>query len=365
MPIVIRGAGTKIAWGRPPERVGAVLSMRRLDRVLDHRPGDLTVTVEAGATLHQLNTSLAAHGQWLPVDAPFAARATIGGLLATNDSGPLRHRFGTPRDLLIGIRLATADGRLASAGGRVVKNVAGYDLGKLVTGSFGALAAIVSATFKLSPRPAASATIVVRCAAAGAAAAVARTVGESQLEPVAFEIRAARGGSDRATSLLLRFATFEAALDEQISAARALLGGLAPGVHVLTGSDEAAAWDDHAAVPPSGGGAVVRVSWLPAALGAVLDTLDAAGRIAPVEMIGRAGVGAGLIRLGENVESQARIVELLRRSPHLGHVVLVRATAQLKAAVDVWGTQANRTLLRAIRSAMDPAGILGAGRGPI
>ena len=100
-----------------------------------------------------------AHGQWLPLDPPFADAATIGGILATNDSGPLRHRYGTPRDLIIGVQLATTDGVLAKAGGQVVKNVAGYDLSKLVAGSFGSLAAIVSATFKLSPLPAASKTM--------------------------------------------------------------------------------------------------------------------------------------------------------------------------------------------------------------
>ena len=158
---VIRGAGTKLDWGRPAERVDVVLDMRRLNRVLAHEHGDLTATIEAGATLRDVNQALARHGQWLPLDPPFADAATIGGILATNDSGPLRHRYGTPRDLVIGIQLATTDGVLSKAGGQVVKNVAGYDLSKLVTGSFGSLAAIVSATFKLSPIPSASKTMIV------------------------------------------------------------------------------------------------------------------------------------------------------------------------------------------------------------
>src|SRR5499427_9566622 len=133
--------------------------MRGLRRVLAHEHGDMTATVEAGATLRDVNRALARHGQWLPLDPPRADRATIGGILATNDSGPLRHRYGTPRDLVIGVQLATTDGVLSKAGGRVVKNVAGYDLSKLVAGSFGSLAAIVSATFKLAPIPAASKTL--------------------------------------------------------------------------------------------------------------------------------------------------------------------------------------------------------------
>ena len=139
----------------------------------------------AGVPLSRLNTTLAARGQWLPVDSAFAA-TTVGGMLATNDSGPLRHRFGTPRDLLIGITLALTDGRVVKAGGTVVKNVAGYDLGKLVTGSYGALAAIVDATFKLLPLPHASATL--RAVYSGSGRARRRR-------------RRARGGAARAARL--------------------------------------------------------------------------------------------------------------------------------------------------------------------
>src|SRR5437867_10661307 len=174
--IIIRGAGTKLGWGREPGPVDAILDMRGLNRVLEHQYGDMTATIEAGATLGDVNRALAQHGQWLPLDPPRADEATIGGILATNDSGPLRHRYGTPRDLVIGIQLATTDGVLSQAGGRVVKNVAGYDLGKLITGSFGSLAAIVSATFKLSPLPAASNTLWLDVPDAAALARVVRIV---------------------------------------------------------------------------------------------------------------------------------------------------------------------------------------------
>jgi len=159
LSVVLRGAGTKLDWGRPPQRIDATLSTRGLYRLIAHQHGDLTATIEAGATLREVNVALSLHGQWLPLDPPFASEATIGGILATNDSGPLRHRYGTPRDLVIGTAVATADGVLAKSGGQVVKNVAGYDLSKLLAGSFGSLAAIVNATFKLSPLPAASRTL--------------------------------------------------------------------------------------------------------------------------------------------------------------------------------------------------------------
>ena len=185
--IVLRGRGTKLGWGRRGGRIDLVASTARLNRVLAHAHGDLTATVEAGATVGDLNRELARHGQWLPLQTSFE-EATVGGTIATNESGPLRHRHGTPRDLLIGIQLATTDGRLVKAGGNVVKNVAGYDLGKLVSGSFGSLAAIVTATFKLAPLPAASTTLVAAFRDRQALAQAVRAVGASQLEPVAFDV---------------------------------------------------------------------------------------------------------------------------------------------------------------------------------
>src|SRR5213076_253612 len=184
----IRGAGTKSDWGRDGARADAILDMRSLNRVLAHEAGDMTATLEAGAALADVNRALAEHRQWLPLDPPFAERATIGGVLATNDSGPLRHRYGTPRDLVIGIQLATTDGVLSKAGGQVVKNVAGYDLSKLLAGSFGSLAAIVSATFKLSPLPEASRTLVAAARDAEELGHFVGAVMASQLEPIAFEI---------------------------------------------------------------------------------------------------------------------------------------------------------------------------------
>ncbi len=213
-----------MGWGRPVDAVDLVVSTTGLGDLLVHRHGDLTATVRAGMPLSRLNTTLAAHGQWLPVDTAFAA-TTIGGMLATNDSGPLRHRYGTPRDLLIGITLALTDGRLVKAGGTVVKNVAGYDLGKLVSGSYGALAAIVDATFKLLPLPHASATLraVYDDPAALAADAVALAAGSSSRS------RSTSGPPARPSgprwSLFVRFASSPAAVTTQLDAARALLRG--------------------------------------------------------------------------------------------------------------------------------------------
>ena len=151
MAVVPRGGGTQLALGNIPERVDLVLDLSRLNRVIDFQPADLTVTVEAGITLEALQRELAPAGYFVPLEAPLEDRATIGGILAANSGGQLRYAFGSPRDWLIGIGVVNADGQETKAGGRVVKNVTGYDMNKLYTGSLGTLGVIVEATFKLAP----------------------------------------------------------------------------------------------------------------------------------------------------------------------------------------------------------------------
>jgi glycolate oxidase FAD binding subunit len=386
--IVIRGAGTKDDWGRPAGRVDAVLDMRRMNRILAHEHGDMTATIEAGAVLGDVNRALAGHGQMLPLDPPFADRATIGGLLATNDSGPLRHRYGTPRDLVIGIRLATTDGVLAKAGGQVVKNVAGYDLSKLVTGSFGSLAAIVSATFKLSPLPAASKTMKIGTGEAAAVAEIVRTMMSSQLEPVAFEITIGTQSShsplisaDSAVSafiVLVRFASLPAVVDAQIAQATTALRRWTSSLEVLDGDAERALWHAHATEIWDQPGAIVRASWLPANLTACLADLDriTAGLKActPSSAVqgfspafaGRAAIGAGLMCIDGDTAAQANAIEQLRASPVFGNIVIVRGSPALKARVDVWGSHGDRQpLFESLKRAFDPNGVLNAGRGPL
>ena len=155
------GGGTQISLGNPPEELHLVLDLSRLDQVVDFQPADLTVTVEAGITLDSLQRHLASAGKFLPLEAPLAGRATVGGILATSSAGPLRHAYGLPRDWLIGISVISPAGEETKAGGRVVKNVTGYDLNKLYTGSLGTLGVIVEATFKLAPLPASHSALVV------------------------------------------------------------------------------------------------------------------------------------------------------------------------------------------------------------
>ena len=151
--VVPRGGGTKIGWGNPPTRADLILSTARLNRVIEHAWADLTVSAEAGCTIQNLQNALAEHGQRIAVDPLWPERATVGGILSTNDSGTLRIRYGALRDLIIGVTIALPDGTLASSGGKVVKNVAGYDLPKLVTGALGTLGVITRAIFRLHPLP--------------------------------------------------------------------------------------------------------------------------------------------------------------------------------------------------------------------
>src|SRR5215472_9710093 len=153
LAVIPRGGGTKQDWGNPPKRADLILSTARLNRIIEHAWADLTVTAEAGCTLQVLQNALAQRGQRLAFDGLWPERASVGGALSTNDSGALRLRFGALRDLLIGVTLALPDGTLASSGGKVVKNVAGYDLPKLVTGALGTLGVITRAVFRLHPLP--------------------------------------------------------------------------------------------------------------------------------------------------------------------------------------------------------------------
>jgi glycolate oxidase FAD binding subunit len=153
LAVIPRGGGTKLGWGNPPTRADLILSTARLTEIIEHAWADLTVSVEAGCTIQRLQETLAQHGQRLALDPLWPERATIGGVLSTNDSGALRLRFGALRDLIIGATIALPDGTLASSGGKVVKNVAGYDLPKLVTGALGTLGVITRAVFRLHPLP--------------------------------------------------------------------------------------------------------------------------------------------------------------------------------------------------------------------
>src|SRR5262245_50106802 len=264
--LVPRGSGTKLAWTANAD-AAAYLSTKQLCSPVQHFAGDLVATIPAGATLAHANAVLAQAGQWLPVDPSHADCATIGGIVATNDSGPRRHKYGAPRDLIIGVELVLADGTLARAGGRVVKNVAGYDLSRLVCGSFGSLAVITSATFKLAPLAPASRTVVATCSSAADAARLALTVASLPVTPSALEIEAPPA------RLLIRYETTERAADQMAAMTRSVLEGSGRSTDIVADAAEREIWQQHEANIWDRPGLVARISVLPTDVDACLQAV--------------------------------------------------------------------------------------------
>jgi len=359
--VAIDGGGTKREWGSLAPAADVTISTRGLNTVIAHRYGDLTATVEAGASLADVNRVLATHGQWIPLDPPHADRATIGGIVATNDSGPRRHRFGAPRDLIIGVEIVRVDGTRAKSGGIVVKNVAGYDLGRLMTGSFGSLALIAQATFKLYPIAPASRSVVVDMDDSGVAERTIAAISGSHLTPTALELQA------KPLRLLVRFESIAAAADEQAAALVRLATTDGARAFVVDTAEESALWDAHDARLWQHPGAIIKISCLPTEVMPTMIAIGESLRDVEWDAIGRAGVGVLLLRVGANSARQARIITDLRaRFPHgRGSVVIVRGSDELKQSVDAWGAPGDALpLMRAIKRQFDPHALLNTGRGP-
>ena len=362
LSVRVSGGATKQQWGAPRGTVDVLLSTARLSRILEHRHGDLTATVEAGAPLGSVNAALGVHGQRLPWDPPWPEQATIGGIVATNDSGPRRHGHGAPRDSIIGVTMARMDGRTAKAGGIVVKNVAGYDLARLLTGSFGCLGVILTATFKLAPAPPASRTVHVTVDSLEAAAPVAADIAASSLTPTAIEVAWGPAG------LLVRFESVEASVVQQADAACAIVGGerrfrrarRRPGAGGLGGGTRR--------IGPRAG-TLVKLSTVPAELFATLAWLRDRAAADGLEMAaaGRAGLGVVDVRLDGPPEAQAGLVAVLReRLPAgRGSAVIRRGGPELRRRVDSWGPIGDgMRVMMAIKRQFDPAALLNPGRGP-
>ena len=359
--IVVRGNGTKARWGIPAERTDAILSLARLADPIEHCAGDLTVTAPAGATLESVNALLAREGQWLPLDPWAGDRSTIGGLLATNDSGPRRLRSGAPRDLVIGIDYALTDGRQAKAGGRVVKNVAGYDMGRLLCGSFGSLAVITRATFKLSPIPPASRTIVIDVPSQAAYTRLAQALAASQVTPSAVEVQAP------GVRLLVRFETTATAAEEQAASVLSLAATHGATARLLDGAGESAVWSEHAARVGSDTATLLRVSALPTQVGPLLGILDAQTAGVSWRLAGRALLGVILITLEGDGAAVSRVIAAVRQltAATAGHVAVLMAPPAVAARSAIWDDVGGASaVIRAVKAQFDPHGTLCPGGGP-
>jgi glycolate oxidase FAD binding subunit len=309
LAVVPRGAGTGLGWGAAPSSCDLVIDLQAMDQVIEHAAGDLVARVQAGATIGHLASVLASAGQELALDVP--ADATVGGVVATGTAGPRRFRYGAPRDLLIGITIVRADGVVAHAGGKVVKNVAGYDLGKLFSGSQGTLGLITEATFRLHPRPAAVAWITGDYGSdrARAASAVASAAG-SALVPSAVEL--AWSAAFLRVSVLLEGT--ESGVTERARRMSELIAS-AGGTPIVARSDVPFPWWDM--VPAAGSPSIViRVSFWLSRLADVLDALAAAGASAGLRPVVSGPAGAGVLYAcldrGTSAEDATRFVLLLR-----------------------------------------------------
>jgi glycolate oxidase FAD binding subunit len=359
--VLVRGSGTKLGWGPAPRQVDILMSTARLNAVVAHRHGDLTATIQAGAMLGDVNRALARHRQWIPLDPPWGDRATIGGVVATNDSGPRRHRYGAPRDLIIGVEFARADGRLAKGGGIVVKNVAGYDLPRLMTGSFGSLGVIVTATFKLYPLTTASRTLIVEPSNAADLGTLTSKLSQSHLTPTALEF------ATHPLRLVIRFESIEASVAQQSELAEKLIAESGYQARALSASAEEQYWQNHRRLADDDRGALLKVSVLPTELAETLSTIERLAGTRGYIAAGRAGAGVFLLRITDEVQLQKRVIDGLRDALQIGRgsAVIIKSSPELRTQVDVWGPIGDGlVVMKAVKQQFDPAGILSPGRGP-
>jgi glycolate oxidase FAD binding subunit len=361
------GGGTQLDLGNPPSRMDLVLETTALNRIVEYEPADLTVTVEAGIRFVDLQRLLAEQGQFLALDPPVQAEATLGGVIATNVSGPLRFAFGTARDLVLGTRVANPDGTLTHAGGRVVKNVAGYDLNKLYVGSLGTLGVIVELSLKLAPIPPATDTIVGRFDQSDAARGLLNAVVHSSLAPLAVELLGASAaeaaGLPDARLVVVRVGGYRQTVDRQVRDLSALV--VQHGGQRVDAPETA--WDQLATsrVAALQRAAVMKAAVPISATTALADLLERRFGEFDAQVWGHAG--SGVIFAACATAPPADLVLATRGEVMaLGtnaSLVVQRCPTPLKQAVEVWGDAGSGVgLMRTLKGKLDPNNTLNPGR---
>jgi glycolate oxidase FAD binding subunit len=344
--VLARGGGTRLSWGVPPRALELIVDTSRMGAVLAHVAGDLVVTVQAGLRMVNLQEALAPYRQRLTLEGT----ATVGGTIATAASGPLRYRYGSVRDLLIGITVVLADGTITRSGGTVVKNVAGYDLGKLYTGSLGTLGMITEAVFRLHPLPETSRWITVPAADAERAAAAIAAIRACQHDPVALEVDRAAPGAPVSVGVAVE--GVREGIGARVDALAALLSAAAGAS--ATVSEQPPGWWGQPPHPPQG--PAVTVTCEPTGL---VELLAAA----PGALRGSAGAGVLTAGLDDSERLGAELAQLRGiASRHGGAAVLRCAPPQRKAGLDVWGPVSALALMRRLKDQFDPEHRLAPGR---
>jgi glycolate oxidase FAD binding subunit len=375
IPVIPWGGGTAAGVGASPAVAGIVLGLARLARLVEHEPGDLTATVQAGMTMAALQEALRARGQWLSLDPPEPDRATVGGVIAANAWGPRRHLYGTARDVLIGLTVVTAAGEVVRGGAKVVKNVAGYDIPKLFVGSHGTLGVIVEATLKLRPLPDDERLLAVCFARLAEAGAAAQALLASDLVPCVVDLldgaaaAALRGAA--APTLVVGFDGSREQVEWQAAELGRLLGPLGGGAPAPL---DGRIWPRLSSAARDAGTpvAVMTLSVLPTG---VAGTMEEGRRCAEAQGFrsawsAHAGVGAVIAALYSDREALdpgpvTAVLRQWRAAAHAGagHATLIRAPVAVKADVAVWDEPgvAGRIMQR-IKAQLDPQNILNPGR---
>lgn len=358
------GRGTKLGWGGVGKKIDLLVSTERLNRVIAHAVGDLTVTVEAGVKLIDLQEILFKNQQFLPLDPAYPQDATIGGIIATADSGSLRHRYGGVRDLLLGISFVRCDGQVAKAGGRVVKNVAGYDLMKLFTGSYGTLGVLTEVTLRVYPISKASGTVVL-LGDVEAIDAATKTLLASALTPIAVDVLSTqlttKLGLGQSMALIVRFQSVAESVQQQSS--RLLEVGQKLGLqgtlygdaheHQLWQSLSKQIWQS-----PQEPTITCKIGVLPSTSATTLTQLN---RLISSQGLGliHAGSGLGLLRLDPSTVTPQQILEMRSYcQSQNGFLTVLSAPIAMKQQLDVWGYSGNAlALMRQIKKQFDPKNI--------
>lgn len=363
LAVVARGAGTKQDWGLPPRALDLVVDTTGLDEVFDYAPFDLVLRVGAGVTLETIETRLAEHGQRLGIDPP--RRGTIGGTVATGVTGPMRLAHLAVRDLVIGMTFVRADGVVAKAGGKVVKNVAGYDVAKLFTGAYGTLGIITEVGFRLHPRAEATQWIGGQVPIPQLAQ-VLGALAQDQVVPSAVEVDVPVDGR---SSVVVQLDGTAAGLTGRAARVRELFEG-AVGAGAVDTIDTAGAppgwWGTE---PP--GAALLKVTHVIGRAAALAQALREAGDAAGVRVAYRGSPLVGTAWVGvEGLEGEAgsaafaRFVEEARAATMRleGTLTVVSAPPSWRDAVDVWGPVPGLELMRAVKAQFDPDAVLASGR---
>lgn len=355
LTVRFRGGGTKLEWGNPAGEPDVVLSTKRLDRILEHNAADLTAVLEAGMPLAAAQAAFANSGQMLALDPPLgkADAATIGGIVATGDSGPLRHRYGAPRDLLLGMTVALSDGTVAASGGKVIKNVAGYDLAKLFAGSFGTLGLIARVAVRLHPLPPRRVSAVGSGEDPDALQRAAIALAHSSLELESLDIE----WPERSGKVIARCAG--AAPEPRAEAAVQIMSGA--GLRTDVFDDDEGLWSDLLRERQRTDEAtVVRVSALPSELARIIRVVM---RLEG-SLVARAGLGVCWARIPPmGPDDVAAAIEDLRFTLAPFDCVVLDAPREVRDKVDVWGASEGPVLelTRRVKANFDPAGVCNPG----